>query len=131
MSKELLYKQESYFIQGAAFEIYKQFRNNHKEKVYQRAFIEYLKEKGLVVDSEKQIPIYFNEKKVGTYIPDIIVDNSIFIELKCKPFISKEDLNQFWYYLKATNFKLGYLINFGEPKGVKIIRRIYDTARKI
>ena len=131
MSKGLLYKQESYFIQGAAFEIYKQFRNNHKEKVYQRAFIEYLKEKGLVVDSEKQIPIYFNEKKVGTYIPDIIVDNSIFIELKCKPFISKEDLNQFWYYLKATNFKLGYLINFGEPKGVKIIRRIYDTARKI
>jgi len=131
MSKELLYKQESYFIQGAAFEIYKQFRNNHKEKVYQRAFIEYLKGKGLVVDSEKQIPIYFNEKKVGTYIPDIIVDNSIFIELKCKPFISKEDTNQFWYYLKATNFKLGYLINFGEPKGVKIIRRIYDTARKI
>jgi len=37
---------------------------------------------------------------------------------------------QFRYYLKATNYKLGFLINFGSPYGVQIIRRVYDTARK-
>lgn len=128
--EKFLYKKESYIIRGGAFEVYKQFRNRHKESIYQRALIEYLKEKGLKVEIEKQIPIYFNSKKVGIYIPDIIVNDSIFLELKCKPFITKDDIKQFWYYLKASNYKVGYLINFGSSDGVQIIRRVYDTARK-
>ena len=126
---KLLYKEESYTIQGGAFEVYKQFRNRHKEIVYQRALIEYLKNKELIIDKEKQIPIYFQNKKVGTYTPDIVVNNNIFIELKCKSFITKDDIKQFWYYLKCSDYKVGYLINFGLPKGVQIIRRVYDTAR--
>ncbi|PJB16065.1 hypothetical protein CO116_02670 [Candidatus Falkowbacteria bacterium CG_4_9_14_3_um_filter_38_19] len=126
---KLLYKEESYIIQGGTFEIYKQFRNRHKEIVYQRALMEYLKNKGLAVDKEKQIPIYFQNKKVGTYTPDIVVNDNIFIELKCKPIITRDDIKQFWYYLKCSNYKVGYLINFGSSKGVQIIRRIYDTAR--
>lgn len=126
---EFLYKEESYLIRGGAFEVYKQFRNRHKEKIYQRALVEYLKGKGLNVDLEKKIPIYFSKKKVGTYIPDIIVNDSIIIELKCKPFTSKDDMQQFWYYLKVTDYKLGYLVNFGAADGVQITRRVYDTAR--
>ena len=127
---ELLYKQESYLIQGGAFEIYKKFRNRHKENVYQRAYYSYLEDEGLEVEKEKQIPIYFNNKKVGIYTPDLVVNNTIFIELKCKPMITKDDIKQFWYYLKTSNYKLGYLINFGSLKGVQIIRRVYDTARQ-
>ncbi len=126
---KLLYKNESYLIQGGAFEVYKQFRNRHKEIIYQRALTEYLKNKGLAVDKEKQIPIYFQNKKVGVYIPDIVVNNCIFIELKCKPKITQDDIKQFWYYLKCSNYKVGYLINFGASDGVQIIRRVYDTAR--
>jgi len=126
---KLLYREESYIIQGGAFEVYKQFRNRHKENVYLRALIEYLQNKGLKIDREKQIPIYFQDKKVGSYIPDIIVNNSILIELKCKPFIVRDDIKQFWYYLKNSEYKVGYLINFGASNGVQIIRRIYDTAR--
>jgi len=127
---ELLYKQESYIIQGGAFEIYKKFRNRHKENVYQRAYYSYLEDEGLEVEKEKQIPIYFNNKKVGIYTPDLVVNDTIFIELKCKPMVTKDDIKQFWYYLKASNYKLGYLINFGSLKGVQIIRRVYDTARQ-
>lgn len=127
---KLLYKDESYIIQGGAFEVYKQFRNRHKERVYLMALVEYLKNKGLTVDKEKQVPVYFQEKKVGTYIPDVVVNDRIFIELKCKSVITQEDVRQFWHYLKASDYKVGYLINFGQSKGVQIIRRIYDTARK-
>ncbi len=127
---ELLYKEESYIIQEGAFEIYKQFRNRHKEKIYQRAYLLYLKDKGLQADEEKQIPIYFKGKKVGIYVPDLVVNGTIFIELKCKPMITKDDVKQFWYYLKATDYKVGYLINFGSNEGVQIFRRIYDTVRK-
>lgn len=127
----LLYEEESYLIRGGAFEVYKQFRNRHKESIYSRALVEYLKSRGLTVDRERQIPVYFHGKKVGIYVPDIVVNSRIFIELKCKPRITKDDLSQFWYYLKASNFKVGFLINFGSPNGVQIARRVYDTAKKV
>ena len=54
---ELIYKQESYIIQGVAFDIYKQFRNRHKEKVYHNSFYYGLKDKNLEVDKDKRIDI--------------------------------------------------------------------------
>ena len=103
MSK-ILYEKESYIIRGVCFEIYKEFRNRHKEKVYNKALLGHLKRKGLSVEQEKQIPIFFKGERVGVYVPDIIVENKILLELKCKPFVGKEDISQFWYYLKITNF---------------------------
>ncbi len=127
---KLLYREESFIIRGVAFEIYKQFRNNHKEKVYRDAYYFGLIEKGLKVHKEKRIDIFYHNKKVGTYIPDLVINNIIFIELKAKPAITKQDIEQFWYYLKNSGYKLGFFINFGAPGGVQIIRRVYDTARK-
>ena len=127
---ELLYKKESYIIQGAAFDIYKQFRSNYKEKINHNAYYLGLTYKGLKVEKEKRIDIYYNGKKVGTYAPDLIVNDIILIELKAKPRLTKDDIKQFWYYLKGSKYKVGYLINFGVPGGVQIIRRVYDTARK-
>ena len=122
---KLLYKQESYIIQGVAFDLYKQFRNRHKEKVYQKAFYYGLKDKNLEVNREKRIDIYYNERKVGTYTPDLAIDDKILIELKLKLKLTLDDIKQFWYYLKNSNFKVGYLINFGTSDGVQIIRRVY------
>jgi len=75
------------------------------------------------------LPKIQNTQKVGVYTPDLIVNDVIVLELKAKPFLHRDDIKQFWYYLKNSDFMLGYLINFGEPNGVKIIRRIYETAR--
>ena len=125
----LLYSQESYLIRGACFDIYKKFRSTQKESVYQRSLLEELKSKGLRAEREKQFPVYHLGAKVGIYTPDLIVNDAIILELKTKPFLHKEDIRQFWYYLKNSKFTLGFLINFGEPNGVKIIRRIYEKAR--
>lgn len=127
----LLYKEDSYLIGGVAFDIYKQFRNTHKEKVYQDAFSIGLIGKGLKVEKDKRIDIFYNGKRVGTYVPDLVVNEEIFIELKAKPLISKQDSEQFWHYLKNSAYKLGFLINFGAPNGVQIMRKVYDTARPI
>lgn len=124
-TKQFLYPQESYILRGACFNIYKKFRNTQKESVYQRSLLEELKSKGLNIEREKQLPVFHLGKKVGIYTPDLILNNIIIIELKAKPFLHKEDLKQFWYYLKNSEFRLGFLVNFGEPNGVKIIRRIY------
>lgn len=128
---ELLYKQESYIIQGSFYRIYKVFRNAQKEKVCHNSLLEDLRLYGLKVEKNKRIDIYYNGKKVGTYMPDIIVNRIIIIEIKCKPFLHQDDIKQFWYYLKCSNYKVGYLVNFSKPNGVEFIRRVYDTARKV
>ena len=72
---ELVYKQESYIIQGIAFNIYKNFRNRHKETIYHNSFYWELKGKNLKVEKEKRIDVYYNDKKVGVYVPDLIVED--------------------------------------------------------
>lgn len=123
--RTLLYKKESYIIRGVAFDVYKKFRNRHKEKIYQNALYKGLVAKGLNVIKEKRIDILYNNEKVGIYIPDLVIGDKIFIELKVKPRLTKDDINQFWYYLKTSGYRLGFLINFGRPNGVEIIRRVY------
>jgi len=125
----LLYSEESYIIRGVAYDIYKVFRNRHKEKIYQNAFYLGLKHKGLNVEKEKQIKIYYSGEKVGTYTPDFVVNRRIIVELKAKPMVIKEDIKKFWEYLKGSSYKLGFLINFGAPDGVDINRRVYENAR--
>ena len=66
---------------------------------------------------------------MGTYVPDLIVNEVILIELKAKPILTNDDIKQFWHYLKGSNYKLGFLINFGAVGGVQIIRKVYDEAR--
>lgn len=126
---QILYPKESYSICEACFTIYKKFRNTQKESVYQKALLEELRSKNFTIEREKRLPIHHRGVNVGTYVPDIVVNNTIVIELKAKPFLHKEDIRQFWYYLKNSEFRLGLLVNFGQPDGVKIIRRVYDTAR--
>lgn len=126
---KLLYKEESYIIRGTAFDIYKNFKNHHKEKIYRDSFYLGLADKGLKVNKEKRIDIFYNNKKVGTYVPDLVINDVVFIELKAKPMILKQDIEQFWHYLRNSEYKLGFLINFGSSNGIQIIRKVYDTAR--
>lgn len=128
---QLLYEKESYLIQGAFFEVYKRLRNNYKESVIHNALFQELNARGLKVEKNKAIVVLYRGQKVGTYIPDLVVNDAILIEIKCKPFLHKEDIKQFWYYLKGSDYKVGYLVNFGKPDGVEFIRRVYDTARKV
>lgn len=127
---DFLYGEITYKIRGACFEVYKRFGGAFKEKIIENALLEELKIKGLKTDIQKRIDIYYKDKKVGVYVPDIIVNNLVLVELKCKPFITKEDERQFWLYLKGSDYKLGLLINFGAQK-LEIRRRVYDLAREI
>lgn len=123
-----LFEKESYDIRGACFEVWKEFKGAFKESVIDKALTIALNNKGLVVESQKHIPIYFQGQKVGTYVPDKIVNSIILIELKNKPFITKQDEEQFWKYLKGSDYKLGFLVNFSS-KNLQIKRIVYDTAR--
>lgn len=126
--KDFLYEKESYLIIEAAREVWKELGGSFKEKIADKAFTIALNKRNLKIDNQKRINIFFDNKIVGTYVPDLVVNNVILVEIKCKPFLSKEDYQQLWHYLKATNFKLGFIINFS-PSGVQFKRIVYDTAR--
>jgi GxxExxY protein len=127
--QDYLYEKEMQSIRIACSEVWKNFGGAFKESIIDKALTIALEKQKLKVDDQKRIDIYFEEKKVGTYIPDKIVNNVILIELKCKPRLLQEDKKQFWYYLKASPYKVGLLINFG-PRKLEICRRIYDKARR-
>jgi len=126
--EKLLYEKESYIIRGATIKIWQQFGSAFKENIIENALNEELQTQKLNIEKQKRINVYYNNKKIGVYIPDLIINDKILLELKRKPFLTKQDKQQFWYYLKATKYKLGFLINFGD-RGLQIKRRIYDKAR--
>ncbi|MDP3725026.1 MAG: GxxExxY protein [Nanoarchaeota archaeon] len=125
---ELLYKDITYKIRGAAFTVRKNIGLGHKEIVYQKALAEELKKNNLRFEQEKVIEIFYDGKKIGTYQPDFIVENKIILELKALPAIGKPQEEQLWSYIKGSSYKLGLLINFGSTD-IEIKRVIYDTAR--
>lgn len=125
---DLLYKEITYQIRGACFWVYKEFGGAFKEKIVDRALTKELVKRGLGVEDQKRIDIYYQGEKVGTYTPDKIIDGKVLLEIKCKLFITKSDEEQFWKYLKGSRYKLGLLINFG-PNKLEIKRVIYEQAR--
>lgn len=126
---DFLYEKESYQIRGACFEVWKQLGSAYKESIYHKALAKEFEERNLSFSDEKTIDVIYKGKKVGVYRPDFIVADNIILEIKVKPHLTKEDERQFWYYLRGSNYKLGFLINFGSKK-LEIKRRIYDRARE-
>lgn len=123
-----LYEKESYEIRGACMDVWKEFKGMFKESIVDNALTIALEDRKLNVDSQKRINVYFRGKKVGTYVPDKVINDIIILELKCKEFLTKQDEEQFWHYLQGSEYKLGFLINFS-PKKLDIKRVVYDTAR--
>lgn len=125
---KLLYEDITFDIRGACFSVWKNFGGTFKEKVVERALAIDLRNRGRTVETQKHINIYYQGQKVGTYVPDIIVDETVLVEVKCKEFITAQDYDQFWKYLKGSEYKLGLLINFA-PTGLEIKRVVYEQAR--
>ncbi len=124
----MLYPNESEMIYDAIQEVWKEFRGAFKESIVERSLEIAFRNHNFNIERQKRINIYFNQELVGTYVPDFILNDIILIELKSKAYITQEDERQFWRYLRATPYRLGFLVNFGS-QGLEIKRRIYDQAR--
>jgi len=126
---DLLYPELSYKIVGAIFAVWKELGPAFKESVYQKALEREFAKQNISCESQKQIPVFYNGKKVGIYTPDFIIDEKIILEIKFLPKMIFKEEKQAWYYLKGSHYKLLLLVNFGGRK-LEIKRWIYDKARK-
>ena len=113
---DILFKNESYRLIGLAMEVHRELGNGFLEAVYQEAFEILLKREGIPYAREKVLPIYFEGQKLTKeYIADFVCYDSIIVEMKAVSQLGPSHDAQVMNYLKATKFKLGLLVNFGQP----------------
>ena len=124
----LLYEDLTYKIRGLLFGVYNKLGPSYKENVYGNALEEELKKNHVPYEREKIIDVIYNNKKVGIYKPDFIIDSKIILEIKAQPFIGKLEIKQTWHYLKGSPYRLALLVNFGS-KELQIKRIVYDFIR--
>ena len=89
--------------------------------------IEFAKE-GIPAVSQHPIKVLYENKVIGEYFADILVDDKVILEIKATKSLVAEHEAQLLNYLKATDIEVGLLLNFGPKPQIK--RKIYDNFRK-
>jgi GxxExxY protein len=106
----------TYEINGAVFEVNRVLGAGFLEKVYENALMIEIKARGLKAESQVPIEVKYKGKGAGEYFADIVVENQIILELKAFNSLEKIHEAQLLNYLKATEYKVGLLVNFTHPK---------------
>ena len=99
-----------------AFQVSNELGAGFLELVYENAMLVALKDEGIKAVSQKPIEVTFRGQAVGTYFADLLVEETVIVELKAVKAIAPEHQAQIINYLKATGVEVGLLINFGNPK---------------
>ncbi len=128
INNKLLYKDLTYQIRNIIFNVRKNIGLGHKEIIYQKAIENDLLKSNINFDKEKIINIVHDNKKLGVYRPDFIIENKIILEIKALPFVGNIEKRQIWNYLKGSEYKLALLVNFSHTRA-NIYRVIYDESR--
>lgn len=103
-------------IIGAAFEVYRRLGYGFLEKIYKNAILIELGMRGLKAEEEFPIKVHYKGRNVGDYACDVFVENKVLVELKVDKEFNPRHTAQLLNYLKATETKVGLLLNFGERK---------------
>ena len=123
MTEKILFKDESYAIQGAIFDVYREMGCGFLESVYQECLEKEFRLQNIPFVSQAELKLtYKGEPLVQTYKPDFICFNQIIVELKAVKAIAPEHQAQVINYLKASGMKLGILVNFGDYPKTTIVR---------
>ncbi len=103
-------------IVDCAFVVHKTLGYGFLEKVYENSLKYELEDAGLRVEQQAAIQVLYKNRIVGDYRADLFVENKIIVELKAEKKLNTAHQAQLLNYLKATNIKVGYLLNFGRYK---------------
>jgi GxxExxY protein len=117
---EIIYKQESYAIIGACFEVYNEKGCGFLESVYQECLgIEFEYQRIPAIAKPSLTLSYRSRILTQTYQADFVCFGKIIVELKAVSVLTDEHRAQMLNYLHATGFKLGLLVNFGHYPGLE------------
>jgi len=110
---EILFKELSYAIIGAAMEAHRVLGPGFLEAVYESALAYELTLRGIRFERQMHLPVYYKDQLLGEYIADLVIEGQIILELKAISAISAAHEAQAHHYLAATGMKLAIILNFG------------------
>jgi GxxExxY protein len=120
---KILYREESYQIQGAIFAVYTEMGPGFLESVYQECLEIELRNRGIPFESQKELQIWYKDILLEKHFTaDLICNEMIVIELKTVSKLDDIHRAQVFNYLKATGLRLGLLVNFHSHPKVTIER---------
>ncbi len=128
MEEKFKYGKFTDIIIGTFYEVYNELGFGFLESVYEEAMLIALREKGLKVEQQIPIAVWFRGSKIGNFEADLIVENVIIIELKAVRALDEAHQAQLLNYLRATEIEVGLLLNFGQRPEFK--RLAFDNQRK-
>ena len=119
------YKDLTEKIIGCAYRVYNKMGFGYLESVYEKCMLIEVRKAGFDIESQKPIRVEYDGDVVGDFIADILVNDTVLLELKSVRKLVEAHEVQLVNYLVATGKPVGLLINFGETKvGVK--RKVKD-----
>ena len=123
--KDIPLADEVYAIVGAGFEVYNELGFGFLEAVYQEALEMELQLRGIPYVKQAKLPIFYKGRQLTKeYVADLIVLESVVVELKALDQLSSKDDAQILNYLKATGKKVGLVINFGNSSKLQWVRMV-------
>ncbi len=126
--QEMKHEELTQKIIGVFYEVYNELGHGFLESVYEKAMAIAFHEKGIIFEQQVEIPVWFHGQRAGIFFADIVVENTVILELKAVRSLDPAHEAQLLNYLRATEIEVGLLLNFGVRPEVK--RRIYDNPRK-
>jgi len=127
---ELIYKDESYTIIGACFEVYKQKGIGYTEHVYQECLLYEFELQGIPFVSQPELKLEYKGRILEqTFKPDFICFGKIVLEPKALEKLVDQHRSQVLNYLNATGFELGLLVNFGHFPRLEYERMVKTKKR--
>ena len=101
---------------GCAFAVLNTLGAGFVEKVYENALAHELRKAGLAIEQQKGVTVIYDGIEVGAYVMDLIVEQTLLVELKAAKALDPAHHAQCINYLKASGLRLGLLLNFGNPR---------------
>jgi GxxExxY protein len=126
--EELKHKDLTERIIAYFYRVYNDLGYGFLERVYQNALYYALIDAGLKCEPEKSIKVYHNNRIVGDFRADLLVEDVVMLELKANETMNSADEAQLTNYLKATDIEVGLLLNFGRRPQFK--RKVFSNDNK-
>jgi GxxExxY protein len=110
------------------YEVYNELGHGFLESVYQEAMLIALRQKGMTVEAQRPLPVWFRGGKIGDFRPDLIVGDAVVVELKAARALEPVHEAQLLNYLRASDLEVGLLLNFGPAPKIK--RMVFANEKK-
>jgi GxxExxY protein len=112
-------------ILRAAYKVHSTLGPGLLESAYQACLVYELKKEGFLVETEKPLPLIYEEVKLDCgYRIDVLVEDSVIVELKTVDGFSDVHVAQMLTYLRLAKKRVGLLINFNTKSLKNGIKRI-------